>query len=170
MAKPKKGPAKVRTITDQVELIDWLVEQVKADGQEMIGIGTVRCFDAIAQEFRYGVLPDLTGVWPDYLDAVFGNLTNQDEKILCSRNVGWLASDALAHLIEEGRGRGLAADYFVLALARALKLQAELPVACVGKISHVTSTMRFQTKFGFRCNVRIQRFRHTELYRQEVGL
>ncbi|MEI9417461.1 hypothetical protein [Mesorhizobium sp. Cs1321R2N1] len=89
-------PDPIRKITDQVELIDWLIEQVKAQEPEMIGAGEVTCFDTLADEYKYGHFAELKFL-EEYLKAVFDNIADQHQKVSCSPAVRYLAAEALGY-------------------------------------------------------------------------
>ncbi|TIM05493.1 hypothetical protein [Mesorhizobium sp.] len=157
MAKPTKGAAKVRSITDQVKLIDWLVGRLKAQEPQPMGVGEVRCFDCIVEEFRCGKFPDVSGCDWEYMEAVFANVRDQSEKVFCSPRIRELSAKVLAFAYQGNSGCPvMGAQYFIALLSDALKLEGQLLIAQTGETSRVTSTDRFRRRFGFRCDIWIE--------------
>ncbi|MES0198605.1 hypothetical protein [Mesorhizobium sp. M0011] len=154
----------IRKITDQVELIDWLVEQVKTHEPRMISGGEVACFDSIAQEFRYGWFRKPP--WGDYLSAVFDTITTQNRKVRCSPLVVGLSAEALARVIDR---QGAGAEDFIALLLRSLRLQKRIVATERDGEIRFRSTKRFREHYGFRCEVTVKHGQYTELYRKEVG-
>ncbi|MES0058396.1 hypothetical protein [Mesorhizobium sp. M0041] len=156
LTKDAKSIKKARTITDQVELINWLVQKFKSLAPELMGIGEVRCFDCIADEFRMGIFPDITDCAQEYLEAVFKNVADQEEKVLCSPQIRWLSAEILAYAYRGNSGCSeMGAQYFIALLSDALSLNNELLIDENGETSSVTSTDRFRHRFGFMCDVTI---------------
>lgn len=162
MARPTKGAAKVRSITDQVKLIDWLVKRLKANRPQLLGVGEVRCFDCIVEEFRAGKFPDVTSCGQEYMLAVMENIADQEEKVLCSPEIRSISAEVLAYAYSGYSGcPDMGAQYFIALLSHALNLDGQLLIAQTGETSRVTSTDRFRRRFGFKCNVKIEHGEHT---------
>ncbi|MGX8010122.1 hypothetical protein ACVDG8_014715 [Mesorhizobium sp. ORM8.1] len=158
-------PEPIRKITDQVELIDWLIDLVKSDKPEMIRAGEVTCFDTVALEYKYGRL-DLGDMWGEYLVHLFDDLVDQEEKVLCSPAVRWLAARALGAAAEHSVGE---AQHFIDLLLVAARLQRRILATPLGNTTRLKSTWRFEEQHGFRCDVTVKHGEYADLYRREVG-
>ncbi|AZV18148.1 hypothetical protein [Mesorhizobium sp. M7A.F.Ce.TU.012.03.2.1] len=148
-----KDPTKVvRTITDQVELIDWLVEQVKATEPTLVGAREVQLFDSIAEEFKYGrfCAPMEPG---EYLSEVFDDIADQDEKVECSARVRWVAAEALGYVFQNGDA---GAECFIALMLDALDLTKRVVATKGDDRTRFKSTLGFRERFGFRCDVTVK--------------
>lgn len=146
------NPEPVRTITDQVEFIDWLVGQVKASDPELIGAGEVKLFDFVVQEFKYGRFRTPMGAG-EFLAEAFDDIADQDEKVECSIAVRWLAAEAVGHVFEYGDA---GAETFIAMMLEELELDKRIRATEGSRQTRFKSTRRFREQFGFHCDVTVK--------------
>ncbi|TIM05492.1 hypothetical protein [Mesorhizobium sp.] len=158
---PKKPTRRMKTVTDQRELILWLSAEAKA-GEPQVDLPKpmVWLFDTVVSAFADTGVLEPPWDWNEWLRETLPEMYSPDTE-LCSAKVSWLATDCYAELIN--RRERLQADYFIKALAHGVlgsvmfSDEGYLTFTKKGALTDVRSTAAFHREYGFKIRVNVRR-------------